>query len=291
MRGLAGHPDRVLVGARVVPADVAACLHGVGDEALVDDALFDDDFGAIDRGVRAGLVADRPLEHDVVRGVLVELRRTGLHGLLGIDDGGERLPVDRDGFDGVVGLGLGLGDDRGDAFARPLDVVRGEDAGRVDVVLDARAATGRPGHGQRVVRDVGPDEDAEHPWHRLRGARVDRADVGVRVRAAQDGHVRHRLELDVVEVAAFAGDEARVLGPLDRLAYDVGGGGVEYVGHRSSPLTRWPGRRRSGSRPRPRGPPRRCSGSRYSGRCCLRSRRGSRRRSDRCCGPGGRRRS
>ena len=184
-----------------------------------------------------GLVADRPLEHDVVRGVLVELRGARLDRLLRIDDRRERLPVDRDGLDGVVGLGLGLGDDRGDAFAGPLDVVRGEDPRRVDVVLDARAAAGRPGHRQRVVRDVGADEDRDHARHRLGGARVDRADVGVRVRAAQDGHVGHRLELDVVEVAAFAGDEARVLGPLDGLADDVGrGGSVEHVGHRSSPL-------------------------------------------------------
>ena len=48
------------------------------------------------------------------------------------------------------------------------------------------------------------------------------ADVRVRVRAAQDGDVDHPLELDVVEVAALAGDEARVLDPLDRCAEDVG---------------------------------------------------------------------
>ena len=88
VRGLAGHPDGVLVGARVVPADVAAGLHRIGDEALVDDPLPDDHLGAVDRGVRARLVADGPLEHDVVRGVLVELRRAVLGGLLRIDDVG-----------------------------------------------------------------------------------------------------------------------------------------------------------------------------------------------------------
>ncbi len=47
----------------------------------------------------------------------------------------------------------------------------------------------------------------------------------------------HRLELDVVEVAAFAGDEARVLGPLDRLAEDgFDGGRVEDVGHGGLPF-------------------------------------------------------
>ena len=52
--------------------------------------------------------------------------------------------------------------------------------------------------------------------------RVDRADVGVGVRAAQDGEVGHPGQLDVVEVAALAGDEARVLDPLDGGAEDVG---------------------------------------------------------------------
>ncbi len=94
VRRLARHPDRVLVGARVVPADVAADLHRVRDQAVVDEALLDDDLGVGEGGVGAVLVADGPHEHDVVGGVLVELRRARLGRLLGVDDGGQRLPVD-----------------------------------------------------------------------------------------------------------------------------------------------------------------------------------------------------
>ena len=119
-----------------------------------------------------------------------------------------------------------LGDDRGDPLAGPLDAVRGERPRRVDVVLDARTAAGRPGHRQRVVRDVGPDEDGHHAGHRLGGGRVDRADVGVRVGAAKDRQVGHRRQLDVVEIVAVAGDEARILDPLDRVAEDVDSHGV-----------------------------------------------------------------
>ena len=223
VRRLARHPDRVLVGARVVPADVAADLHRVRDQALVDDPLADDDLGVVDGGVRAGLVADAPLEDDVVRGVLVELRRARLHRLLGVDDGGQRLVVDDDRVEGVVGLRFGVGDDRGDALTGPLDAVGREDPWRIHVVLETSAAAGRPGHGQRVVRDVGTDEDRSDTGHRLGRRDVDRADVGVRVRAAQDGHVGHRGELDVVDVVAGTGDEARVLDPLDAFAQDVGG--------------------------------------------------------------------
>ena len=55
----------------------------------------------------------------------------------------------------------------------------------------------------------------------LRRARVDRADVRVRVGAAEDGDVHHPGQLDVVEVAALAGDELGVFDPLDRGAEDV----------------------------------------------------------------------
>ena len=76
----------------------------------------------------AVLVADRPLEDDVVRGVLVELRRAVGDRLLRVDDRGQRLPVDLDRFERVVGLCLGLGDHRRHALAGPLDAVGGEDA-------------------------------------------------------------------------------------------------------------------------------------------------------------------
>ena len=62
----------------------------------------------------------------------------GLRRLLGIDDGRQRLPIDDDRLERVDGLLGRLGDDRGDALAGPFDAVRGEDARRVDVVLDAR---------------------------------------------------------------------------------------------------------------------------------------------------------
>ena len=229
VRRLAGHPDRVLVGAGVVPADVAADLHRVRDQALVHDPLADDDFGAIDGGIGARLVADRPLEDDVVRRVLVELRGAGLDRLVGVDHGGQRLVIDDDRLERIDRLGLGLGDDGSDALTGPLDAVGGQSPRRVDVVLDARAAAGRPGHRHRVVRDVGADEDRDHAGHRLGRGRVHGSDVRVRVGAAQDGHVGHRGELDVVDVVAGTGDEARILDALDASSEDVGDG---LCGHR-----------------------------------------------------------
>ena len=53
----------------------------------------------------------------------------GCDGLLGVDHRGQRLVVDDDRIERVERLRLGLGDDRGDALAGPLDAVRGERRG------------------------------------------------------------------------------------------------------------------------------------------------------------------
>ena len=82
---------------------------------------MEDDLGVRERGVGPLLVADVPLEHDVVGRVLVELRRARLGRLLGVHDRGQRLPVDEDQVERVLRLAGRLGDDRGDALARPLD--------------------------------------------------------------------------------------------------------------------------------------------------------------------------
>ena len=138
VRRLARHPDRVLVGARVVPADVAAGLHRVGDQALVHQALADDHLRAGEGGVRAGPVAHGPLEDHVVGRVLVELRGARLGRLLGVHDRRQRLPVHADRVERLDRLLASLGDDRGDALAGPLDAVGGEDPRRVDVVAGSR---------------------------------------------------------------------------------------------------------------------------------------------------------
>ena len=70
------------------------------------------------------LSPDGPVEHAVVGGVLVELRGTVGERLLGVDDRGQRLPVDLDELERVLRLGGRLRDHRRHALAGPLDASR-----------------------------------------------------------------------------------------------------------------------------------------------------------------------
>ncbi len=119
--------------------------------------------------------------HDeVVRCVLVELWRARLGRLLGVDDDRERGVVDLDCLRGVFGRCLALGHDHGDPVAGPSHGVNGQDARRVEVVLDA---TGCPGARQRVDRlHVLAGPHAKHAGHRGGRGGVDRVDLGVGIR-------------------------------------------------------------------------------------------------------------
>ena len=58
-----------------------------------------------------------------------------------------------------------------------------------------------------------------------RGGGVDALDASVGVRAAHEGGVGRAGQLHVVDVGALAGDEARILAPVDALSEELGLGG------------------------------------------------------------------
>ena len=137
VRRLARHPDRVLVGARVVPADVAPDLHRVRDQAVVHQALLDDDLGVRERGVGPVLVA-RPS----TRTRCCWARSRGAAGAPGwvafsasttAGSGSQSTSISSSASCAWAGR---LGDDGRDALAGPLHVVGREDPRRVDVVLE-----------------------------------------------------------------------------------------------------------------------------------------------------------
>jgi hypothetical protein len=139
-----------------------------------------------------------------------ERRVVGL-GREGIEDGGQRVVLDLDQVAGVLRDVAVLGDDRRDGLAVVAHLLR------CDQVLDDRA---RPERGQRcrVSGDVGAGYDLDDAGKGLRLRGVDPDDARVRVRAPHDRGMGHARQVDVVDVAAFASQEARVLDPVQALS-------------------------------------------------------------------------
>ena len=79
-----------------------------------------------------------------------------------------------------------------------------------------------PWHAHVVVHPLdhvrGQIRAGQNEVHTRKGqrcGRVDRPDAGVRVRAAQEGHVPHARQPHVVDVVASTGEDPPVLDPFD----------------------------------------------------------------------------
>ena len=168
--------DAVDVLGRVVDDEVVALPRG--DAAVRLGRVVDLEagpVGALDDDVGLGEalfdVAPAVLEELVDVGLAVaHLRGARVAGLFPIDDGGERLVLDLDQGQGLLGRPLVDGGHGRDLLAGVADLAVGELQGGLD-----------PGHGQR------------------RGE-VDRNDLGRGPRRAQDLADEHALEPDVVRV-------------------------------------------------------------------------------------------
>ncbi len=154
---------------------------------------------------------ERALVGDVRPQRLVHERRALLARRERVEHDGQLLVVDLDQVAGVLGDVAVLGDHGRDGLAVVAHLLDR------DHVLDDRAGAERR-QRRRVLGDVLAGDDANDAGQRLGRRRVDRDDLRVRVRAAHDRRVRHAGQLDVVEVAALAAQEARVLDAVDALA-------------------------------------------------------------------------
>jgi hypothetical protein len=133
------------------------------------------------------------------------------------------LVIDRDQLGGVLRGGRGRRDDCGDDLADMADL--GADDGGLLRAHDRRAVkvldadVGRVGVGdvgQRVEPvgdDVGMGQHREDSGQGAGGGGVDRADQRVRVRRAHHHGTGLARQVDVVAVAAVAGQQAQILPP------------------------------------------------------------------------------
>ena len=136
-----------------------------------------------------------------------------------VGDGGQRLVVDVDQLDGVLGDVAALGDDERDRVADELHLALGQRRARG--VGDVLARDGVPGLLDVRVEVLG-DEHRVHTGQRERRRRVDAVDPGPGERAAHEAGVQHAGPRDVVDERAMAGEQAGVLDPRDRGCPHIG---------------------------------------------------------------------
>ncbi len=230
--------QREIAAERLGDRNDRSRLHRHRDQPLLDVALAD--------GV--GRVVERPLDGAVglldqevprVRRVGAEV---GVHehpvgqGIFEVDHRLARVVGDVDRLDRVVGDRVAGGEHDGHTVTDVVDrVERDRVVRRVEHVLGDR-----PGARHRrgpEVGEVGAGVDGAHARHRRGGAGVDRHDLGVRIRAAQHGHVERAGHLHVVGEHGLAGQQDRVLLAQQAGADDAGGGGrIFRDGHVWTPI-------------------------------------------------------
>ena len=176
--------------------------------------------GAGERGVDLGGVAIVIVERDVVRDVIVELRRAGLGGLRGVGHGGQRLDIEFDGLAASRACASVSATTKatGSPTKRTLSVIS---AGRL-VCRQRRAvaALQRQAAGEGVVvggGEVRAGPDAEHARHRLGGGRVDALDDAVGMAGAHDPAIGLAGQGEIVGVLALAAHQRVVFLAAHRL--------------------------------------------------------------------------
>ena len=206
-------PERQLPGGRGVAGQRRSRLHRVRDQPLLNDAVRHHDLGVLEGGVDVA-TRHHPVERLVARDLLMQLRGARLRRGLRVGHRRQRLVIDLDQLERVLGGVSVLGHDHRDDVADVAHHVLGDAVIGGDLQVRVGEQPGAGGRLDRAVR-VGVGVDGDHPGRRRRRARVDRPDPGVGVRAPEHGGVHHAGQRQVVGVGRRAGDEPRVLPAAD----------------------------------------------------------------------------
>ena len=198
----------VAAEARVVLADAAARLDGVGRDAADHEAVLDDMRGLREPRVGRRLVAELKEEGTVVGTFLPHRRRALFDRRLEPPDRGQRLERHLDHLGRVLRLLQRFGDDIGDLVADEAHPLA--DQPGVRVLIHGRAvfalARDAAARGAEPVRlDIVGGEHAEHAGRGFRLGGIQLGDARMRVRRAQHiavGLVRQRYVMDVEALAA-----------------------------------------------------------------------------------------
>ena len=237
VRGLGVAPYCELLRALVPDGAARPGLHGEGNHALADHLRLDDHRRPREGAVHVALL---PLEAhgDIGARLRIEEGSAGLERALRVPHGGERLVVDLDGLGRIRG-GLGA---LGRHHRHRLAHVAQPPLGEHRVALQAHEVEHlrrdrRVDHTDLRV-DVGAGQHGHDAREGAGGPGVDAREHGVRVGTPDEGEGQRALEAHVVDIGIAAGDELRVLEPLERTAdvldrHDVPLPGTEVAASRN----------------------------------------------------------
>ncbi len=172
-----------------------------------------------------GGIAEMRVDEEIVRRFVVKLGRTRRERRFAVDDERQHLVIDAHRFGRIPGLGLGLGNDHRHRLAHMARALAGEQLMRADEDVARRAAARR---GQlhvefrrrhRIVRDrlepigadIGACEDTEHTRHATRFICVDTPNARMRMRRADEGGEDLARDMEIVGIAAVAGQQPEIL--------------------------------------------------------------------------------
>ncbi len=209
--------EREGVAARLVFGEARARLDRDRGLAAHPEAGFDPHRRRLHHGVDVAALELAGDQHVGAR-LLVQERRPRERGLRRIDDGRQRLEIDGDELERVLGEVAAFRHHAHHRLADIADLAACERKDRRGVVA---------GHARRrqqrldEARQILGGEHRHDARRRPRGRAIDRPDAGVRMIAAPERDVQHARHLPVVDEAAEPGEEARVLGALDARADDL----------------------------------------------------------------------
>ena len=203
----------------MILAERDARLDRIGVDPVVDELDRDDVLGFGEGCVGGVLVAHHQRDGDVAGILVPHRRRAGLDRVLDRNDRRQRLVIDLDQLGGIARLRQRFGDDEGDAVADRAHLAAGQDRARRAVALRSAHILRHHRHqaAELVGGDVGAGQHGEHARRRLRLGGVGARDPGMRVRRHHHNAVGLEGQVDIVDIAAAPGDEARILQPAYRL--------------------------------------------------------------------------
>ena len=200
-RALRTAAQKIAVVCRIVACSGAARLHRLHHDALVDKRNPGHILGGCDDSIDVSRVGvgvrsqAGPVDRDIAGGLGPHLRCALENGFAQVDHGRAFLVIDGDELCGVLRRGHRLGNHHRHGFAHVAHRL----AGKGRAVRDDELRPAAPGK-RRVLRDaadsrhLGGSEHVNDARRGLRRGRVDRPDIGERVRGAHEirlGLLRH----------------------------------------------------------------------------------------------------